>query len=507
MNLKRRNHPNLRWSNQQQQQPPPLFQNNVGPSRYVPPPIQQSNKESMMFLDLHQLNLLLLRLIGGVGEADDHSEHAISTRDQSLHSEFDKSDGLDGHSTQSGIIPIFRQVSFTNCAESEECECHHLEVEVQAAEPLPLPSLVPSDVQPASTPELKPLLENLKYAYLEDDEIFPVIISTSLDVDQEERLLHVLRKHKKEIGWTLAYILGFYRRFIKDFSMKALQLSNLLQKDIEFNFDDRCKEAFDCLKRALTTTPIIQAPDWKVPFELMCDASNYALGDLLAQRVDKLPRVIYYTSKTCCSRKLHDHGKRTFSYFFALNKFRSYFLGSRVVGFTDHAALKYLFKKADSKPRLIKWMLWLQESDLDICDRSEAHNLVADHLSRIERAEDEKTLPIHDDFPDEHLFRVPRAIVSDQGTHFCNRSMQALLRKYGVVHRISTPYHPQTNRQVEISNREIKRILEKIVQPNRKDWSSRLEDALWAHRTAYKAPIGIFRGDVSARPCFSPTMT
>ena len=75
-------------------------------------------------------------------------------------------------------------------------------------------------------------------------------------------------------------------------------------------------------------------------------------------------------------------------------------------------------------------------------------------------------------------FGVPRAIVSDQGTHFCNRSMYALLKKYGVVHKISPPYHPQTNGQIEISNREIKSILEKIVQPNKKDWSTKLDDAL-----------------------------
>ena len=91
---------------------------------------------------------------------------------------------------------------------------------------------------------------------------------------------------------------GFYRRFIKDFSKVALPLSNLLQKEVEFDFDERCKEAFDCLKRAVTTTPIIQAPDWTAPFELMCDASNYALGIVLAQKIDKLPRVIYYASRT-----------------------------------------------------------------------------------------------------------------------------------------------------------------------------------------------------------------
>ncbi|XP_020209453.1 uncharacterized protein LOC109794421 [Cajanus cajan] len=69
--------------------------------------------------------------------------------------------------------------------------------------------------------------------------------------------------------------------------------------------------------------------------------------------------------------------------------------------------------------------------------------------------------------------------------------MQAMLRKYGVVHKVSTPYHPQTNGKAEVSNREIKRILKKIVKPNRKDWSRRLKDALWVHRTAYKAPIGM----------------
>ncbi|XP_026380244.1 uncharacterized protein LOC113275033 [Papaver somniferum] len=148
---------------------------------------------------------------------------------------------------------------------------------------------------------------------------------------------------------------GFYRRFIKHFSKIAMPLCRILQKDVAFDCDKECKEAFDTLKELLTTAPIIKPPDWSKPFELMCDASDYAVGAVLGQRDCKVPYAIYYASRTLIDTQINysTTEKELLAIIFALEKFRSYLVGTKVVVFSDHAALRYLLTKKDGKPRLL----------------------------------------------------------------------------------------------------------------------------------------------------------
>ena len=181
-------------------------------------------------------------------------------------------------------------------------------------------------------------------------------------------------------------------------------------KDVDFVFDNLCKQAFDELKAHLISPLILSAPDWTLPFELACDASNSAVGVMLSQKRSKLSHVIAYASKTLDSAQKNytTTEKELFAVIFALDKFRQYLINSKVVVYTDHAAVKFLFSKPQSKPRLIRWMLLLQEFDTSIKDRSRTANLIVDHFSKLPdctRGVLDSDL-ICDDFPDSSLMSI-----------------------------------------------------------------------------------------------------
>ena len=140
-------------------------------------------------------------------------------------------------------------------------------------------------------------------------------------------------------------------RFIKDFSRIARPLTNLLAKDAPFNFDEECLVAFYTLKKALVSAPIIQPPDWKLPFEIMCDASDYSVGTVLGQCRVKQHYAISFASKAQTGPQLNyaTTEKELLAMVFAMDKFRSYLVGAKGIVYRDHAALKYLLTKKDAK--------------------------------------------------------------------------------------------------------------------------------------------------------------
>ncbi|CAM8890497.1 unnamed protein product [Rhodiola kirilowii] len=147
-------------------------------------------------------------------------------------------------------------------------------------------------------------------------------------------------KNQKGVKSFLGHA-GLYRRFIKDFSKIAKPLTHLLCNDVEFNFDEGCLEAFEKLKKALVSAPIVQPPNWDLPFELMCDASDFAIGAVLGQRVDKRLHVVYYVSKVLDNAQLNytTTEKELLAAVYAFEKFRPYLVGSQTIVYTDHAAI------------------------------------------------------------------------------------------------------------------------------------------------------------------------
>nr|GFA21436.1 reverse transcriptase domain-containing protein [Tanacetum cinerariifolium] len=178
---------------------------------------------------------------------------------------------------------------------------------------------------------------------------------------------------------------GFYRRFIKDFLKIAKSMTRLLEKDASIFFSKECVEAFQTLKRKLTKAPILISPDWDLPFELMCDASDFDIESNYTTTEKEMLAVVY-----------------------AFEKFRSYLIMNKSIVYTDHSALKYLFAKKDSKAILFRWVLLLQEFTFKVIDTKVAKNLATDHLSRLENPHQNVLDPkeINESFPLETLNMV-----------------------------------------------------------------------------------------------------
>ncbi|GLJ19357.1 hypothetical protein SUGI_0348760 [Cryptomeria japonica] len=199
---------------------------------------------------------------------------------------------------------------------------------------------------------------------------------------------------------------GYYRRFIKDFSKIASPLYSLLTKDAKFKWTPVCNEAFSKLKHALTQALVLKGPNWSLPFQIHTDASDYAIGVVLGQKVDKLEKEIYYIDKNLQGPELNYivTEKEMLAVIYALIKFRHYIIGYPIFVHTDHTAIRYLMNKPSITDRLARWLLLMQEFDIIVVDKPMNSNVVANYLSCLQLQED--STMIDDTFSDEHLFLI-----------------------------------------------------------------------------------------------------